>query len=372
MAGKKHSGAWPYYKLFKNNDRDIAERSEPVLDSVIETIQGLVASSLNIAPDRVEILPLPGDASDRRFFRSRIPGGETRVVMKLGSDLPCPKDPDKLPYINILNHLTLCKAAVPRLYLYDPDRGILILEDMGEMTLKDHVHRFGLPASIALYRKAIQELLTLQIIGTRKACGHCMAFHQAFDVEKLMWELDFFLKHTVEGHLGRDITPPSRMEIRKTFENLCSTIAEEPRYFTHRDYHSRNLMVRNGKIGIVDFQDARLGPLQYDLCSLLRDSYVVLPDETVEELIGFYIAELDRMQGTRTDPAPFRRIFDLTSVQRNLKAAGTFGFMSGTKGKDQYLKYLPVTFAYVSRNLRKYPELETLRSALGRVLPEIL
>jgi len=294
------------------------------------------------------------------------------VVMQLGTDLPSPEDPDRLPYINILNHLTLCKAAVPKLHLYAPQQGILILDDLGEMTLNDHVRRFGLPASIPLYRKAIQELLILQIIGTRKACGHCMAFHQAFDVEKLMWELDFFLKHTVEGHLGRDIPSPRRLEIRKTFEDLCRIISEEPRYFTHRDYHSRNLMVRDGKIGIVDFQDARLGPLQYDLCSLLRDSYVVLPDETVEELIGFYIAELDRMQGTQTDTGRFRRIFDLTSIQRNLKAAGTFGFMSGVKGKDQYLKYLPNTFGYVRENLRKYPELEDLRSSLGRVLPEIL
>jgi len=340
---------------------------------MIKTIQHLVGSSLNISPEGIEIHPLTGDASGRRFFRARIPGGdETRIVMQMEEALPAPEDPDRVPYINILYHLTLCKAAVPKLYTYNPEHGILILEDLGEMTLEDHVTRSGLNASLPLYQKAIQELLTLQITGTRKRCEDCMAFHLSFDVEKLMWELDFFLKHTVEGHLGRKIPSRERSRIADSFQDLCTVIASEPRYLTHRDYHSRNLMVRDGKIGIVDFQDARLGPLQYDLCSLLRDSYVVLPEETVDKMIRYYLSEKDTLEGTVTDPNPFRRIFDLTSVQRNLKAAGTFGYMASVKGKTRYLQYLPDTFEYVRKNLQKYPELKDLRSSLGSCVPEIL
>jgi aminoglycoside/choline kinase family phosphotransferase len=342
------------------------------METNLETIREIVASSLNISSDKIEISPLSGDASDRRFYRTRAPGGETRIVMQLEPTLPAPEDPDKLPFINILTHLTLCKAAVPELDLYDPALGILILEDLGEMTLEKHVRHSGLGASLPLYQEAIRELLTLQITGTQKKCEHCMAFHYSFDVEKLMWELDFFIRHTIEGYLGRKVSPADLHRVRHEFHNLCSLIAGEPRYFTHRDYHSRNLMVRDGKIGIVDFQDARLGPLQYDLCSLLRDSYVVLPDKTVDELIAFYITEKDRMEKTVTNPQHFRRLFDLTSVQRNLKAAGTFGYMATVKGKDGYLKYLPDTFTYVRKNLRKYPELKDLKTALGRCLPEIL
>jgi aminoglycoside/choline kinase family phosphotransferase len=342
------------------------------MEADLEKIREIVASSLNISSDKIEISVLSGDASDRRFYRASIPGGETRIVMQLDPTLPAPEDPDKLPFINILTHLALCKAAVPKLDLYDPALGILILEDLGEMTLEEHVRHSGLDASLPLYQESIRELLTLQITGTRKKCEHCMAFHHSFDVEKLMWELDFFIQHTVEGYLGREVSPSDLYRVRQGFQNLCRLIAEEPGYFTHRDYHSRNLMVRDGKIGIVDFQDARLGPLQYDLCSLLRDSYVLLPDETVDELIAFYIKEKDRMEKTVTDPQHFRRIFDLTSVQRNLKAAGTFGYMATVKNKKGYLKYLPDTFEYVRKNLQKYPELDDLRSGLGRCLPEIL
>lgn len=336
------------------------------------TIQNLIADTLETSPDRIKIEPLPGDASDRRFYRARIREEGTRIVMQLEPPLPAPEDPDQVPYINILYHLRLCKAAVPKLYRYDPSIGILILEDLGELTLEDHVSRFGLDASLPLYREAVRELLTLQITGTRKKCDHCLAFHQRFDVEKLMWELDFFLEHTVEGHLERKIPPSGRSRIRNAFLDLCRSIAAEPVYLTHRDYHSRNLMVQDGKIGIVDFQDARLGPLQYDLCSLLRDSYVVLPEEIVEELIVWYLEQRDRLEGIQTDRRYFRRIFDLTSLQRNLKAAGTFGYMARVKGKDRYLKHLPDTFEYVRQNLHKHPELDDLRTALGKSLPEIL
>jgi aminoglycoside/choline kinase family phosphotransferase len=335
-------------------------------------IQSLIASTLKVSPEEIRVTPLQGDASDRKFYRVLIPNGETRVVMKLAGDLPGPKDPDQLSYLNILTHLTLCKASVPKLHHYDPDHGILILEDMGSMTLEDHVKEAGLEKSLPLYRKGLEELLILQITGTRKQCEHCMAFHHRFDVEKLMWELDFFLEHTVKGYLGRELSSSDSSTIRNCFLDLCRIIAGEPPYFTHRDYHSRNLMVKDGKIGIVDFQDARLGPLQYDLCSLLRDSYVVLPEVMVDELITFYLDNKDQMEGTKTDPLAFRRIFDLTSVQRNLKAAGTFGYMAGVKGEKRYLQYLPDTFAYVRKNLQQYPELNGLRASLGNLLPELL
>lgn len=342
------------------------------LKSTIKTIQHLIASTLDISADRIEIEPLAGDASDRKFYRAHLPDGTRRVVMQMETPLPAPEDPDSVPFINILTHLTLCKAAVPRLYDYDPLLGMVILEDLGSLTLEDYVSDYGLGASLSFYKKAIEELLIVQIVGTRKKCEHCIAFHHSFDVTKLMWELDFFLEHTVRGHLKRKIAPTDLLDLRSRLQDLSRIIASEPRYFTHRDYHSRNLVIRDQRIGIVDFQDARMGPLQYDLCSLLRDSYVVLPDDMVEELISFYVAGRNKLEGTKTDLSHFRRIFDLTSLQRNLKAAGTFGFMAGVKGNERYLHYLPDTFDYIRKNLQKYPELQPLRTVLGRSLPEIL
>ncbi len=336
------------------------------------TIQRSLAASEGISPEKVDLESLTGDASDRQFYRARLPGGQTRIVMALAPPLPAPADPDDLPYINILNHLRICRVPVPELHHYDPAEGLLVLEDLGDTTLEEHVRRRGIIPSLSLYRKAVEELLTLQLVGTRKRCEHCMAFRFSFDLEKLMWELNFFLEHTVQGYFERCVAQADAERIRRHFERLCRVIAEQPKYFTHRDYHSRNLMVHNGIIGIIDFQDARLGPLQYDLCSLLRDSYVRLPEEVVDELIALYLDGRDRMEGTQTDRPEFRRMFDWVSIQRNLKAAGTFGYMAVVKGKKEYLRYLPNTFGYVRENLAQYPELQDLRSALGTCLPEVM
>jgi aminoglycoside/choline kinase family phosphotransferase len=351
----------------------VLKYQENRLKSTVEAIKKIITRDEGLSADEISIVSIAGDASQREFFRVRLPDGGTRVAMQMEGPLPAPDDPDQVPYINILYHLTLCKAAVPRLHQYDPASGILILEDLGDVTLESYVADHGVDAAKELYKKAIDELLTLQIIGTRKQCTHCMAFHHSFDEAKLMWELDFFLTHTVKGQFKRDIPETELAHIRCEFHSLCRRIAAEPRYFTHRDYHSRNLMVRDdGRIGIVDFQDARLGPLQYDLCSLLRDAYVVLPDKTRDDLISYYIEARDEMEGTGTDREAFRTVFDMVSVQRCLKAAGTFGYMATIRMRESYLQYLPNTFHYVQQILWKYPELNQLRSVLGRHLPEIV
>ncbi len=342
------------------------------MNSTIEAIKTLVADTDGLLLSELTVEPVAADASQRKFYRISLPDGSTRIAMEMEGSRPAPQDPDQVPYINILNHLRICKAAVPKLFAYDPASAIVILEDLGSVTLEAYIKAKGIAAALPVYRKAIDALLTLQIVGTRNRCEHCIAFNHCFDEEKLMWELNFFLTHTIEGQLKRmgsqsDLTP-----LRNEFYALSRLIAAEPRYFTHRDYHSRNLLVKDGRIGIVDFQDARLGPLQYDLCSLLRDSYVVLPEETVDGLIEYYLEGLDRMEGTRTDREKFRKVFDMVSVQRNLKAAGTFGYMATVKSRPDYLTYLPDTFTYVRQNLARHPELHRLRDLLGRHLPEIL
>ena len=248
---------------------------------------------------------------------------------------------------------------------------VLLLEDLGETTLEDVIRQRGVTATLPLYRQALDELLKIQITGTRKRCEHCIAFHLSFDEEKLFWELNFFREHTLEGYLERKIPADDLHRLEEAFRQLCRIIAAEPQYLTHRDYHSRNLMVRNGRIGIIDFQDARLGLLQYDLASLLRDSYVVLPENQRAELIEYYLLEKVRMEGTATDRARFREIFDLVSVQRNLKAAGTFGYMATIKGKERYLQYLPDTFRYVRENLDRHEALQELKEVLLPYLPSV-
>jgi N-acetylmuramate 1-kinase len=138
----------------------------------------------------------------------------------------------------------------------------------------------------------------------------------------------------------------------------------------HRDYHSRNLMPHRGVLYIIDFQDARLGPDTYDLASLLRDSYVDFTEETVDELIAFFLAL--RGQGARADggafvsyQSDFRRRFDLMSLQRNLKALGTFGYQTTTRQNPVYIQYMPRTLRHVRRNLQRYPRFGRLQELLA-------
>jgi hypothetical protein len=144
-------------------------------------------------------------------------------------------------------------------------------------------------------------------------------------------------------------------------------IASWPRVLCHRDYHSRNLMLHQGALHWIDFQDARMGPATYDLASLLRDSYVDVPEPLVADL-----AEEFRQKALPGEPREvFLRRFGLMSVQRNLKALGTFGYMASVRGNPVYLPYIPRTLASARRNLARHPELASLWEALAGHIEEL-
>ena len=139
----------------------------------------------------------------------------------------------------------------------------------------------------------------------------------------------------------------------------------------HRDYHSRNLMLHEGSLYIIDFQDARMGPDTYDLVSLLRDSYVDFTEQQVEELIAFFLALRGAWRRPRGGPQEFRRRFDLMALQRNLKALGTFGFQTTSRGNTVYIQYIPRTLNYVRANLARYARFGRLRELLAEHLEEL-
>ncbi|PYR53881.1 MAG: hypothetical protein DMF91_27700 [Acidobacteria bacterium] len=143
-------------------------------------------------------------------------------------------------------------------------------------------------------------------------------------------------------------------------------LAAEPRVLCHRDYHSRNLMLHQDSLYIIDFQDARMGPDTYDLVSLLRDSYVDIKDAAVDELIAYFLA----LKGVQDDQE-FRRRFDVMALQRNLKALGTFGYQTATRRNPVYIQYIPRTLRYARTNLEKYPRFARLRELLARHIEEL-
>lgn len=292
---------------------------------------------------------LVGDASTRIYFRISFQDRETAIAM-VG---PKPGSNEEAPFIEVQKYLENLGLPVPEIYFHDPEAGIVLLEDLGDDLLENVVSSMSLEQVRSMYTLALDTLLDLQR-STSLSQSRCIAFDLAFDEAKLMQEMDFFMTHFVKGWARKNPEASAIAEMERFFEKICSKLASEPRVFAHRDYHSRNLIFRNNRLYMIDFQDARMGPVQYDAASLLRDSYVSIPEDLVENLLYMYFEKADFV--VERDFDYFRRIFDLMSLQRNIKALGTFGYQITTKGAARYVSSISRTAQYVRTNLRKYPE----------------
>jgi len=321
----------------------------------------------------IETALLPGDASTRRYFRVnfRKGTGESEpcsvIVMQLEEPAPG-KDNDFTLLSRFLHSLEL---PVPELYFYDPSRGLIFLEDCGDVTLENRVMDSASEDVKTYYRKAVELLASMQTRATRNIRPDCPAYHLKFDVEKLMFEFDFMLEHFVDGTRKSTSSKSGHRGARVLFQAICEILAVQKPRFTHRDYHSRNLMVHAGKLFVLDFQDARMGPCQYDLASLLRDSYFELEESFVGEMIKLFIDIKQDQEGDVINAEHFREIFDLMSIQRNLKAVGTFAFQSVVQGNDRYLDCIPRTLGYVKNTFARHPELKSLQDSLAGIIPEL-
>ena len=316
-----------------------------------------------LASQNPRVNPLTGDASDRRYFRVLLPDGPS-IVLSLYSE---PFDFDTLSFVNVARLLGQMPVPIPNVIGHADDIGVLALEDLGDVTLQAHLGAAPSAEHAALYRQAVTLIATMQRRGSELASPAYLPFSVAFDVEKLTWELDFFTKHFIEGYRGTVIPGSARAKLRSLFGEIARELASEPRVLCHRDYHSRNLMLHDGRLYIIDFQDARMGPDTYDLVSLLRDSYVDLRDQTVDELIAYFLA----VKGATGTEAAFRSRFTLMALQRNLKALGTFGYQTIARRNTVYIQYIPRTLRHVRHNLEQMPRLSDLRSLLAEFIEEL-
>jgi len=316
-----------------------------------ETLIGILGNSSG----EPQVIPMTGDASDRRYYRARFNDNksESVVIMQLSS----PIEEGGNDFIRISNYLQNLKTRVPEIYQADNEKGLIFLEDCGDLTLADSLSSSD--EKKQLYSKAVSELAVLQ----NSAKIEDAYFTRSFDMEKLMWEMDFMLTHYIEGLLKTPLPPKQREAWTRELTLLCEFLAGQPKYFVHRDFHSRNLMVHNGELIWIDFQDARLGPCQYDLASLLRDSYVELDKDFRLEMIDLFL-ERHRELGNSFDRNEFLKVFDWMSIQRNLKAIGTFAFQKMEKKTDRYLQYIAPTLGYLKEALDCNPELEGIYKLL--------
>lgn len=326
------------------------------------------------------LVPLPGDASNRRYFRLILSEGRSAILMQLAEPEAFKQSEEavsgtvattELPYLNVHRHLANAGVTVPTLYHYDQAAGLLYLEDFGDVLLLQACAEGRSPDTARHYDRAIETLVRIHTKATAPADPRCIAFHRAFDVPLLMWEFDHFLEYGVVARQGRPMCADDFRPVRAGFQRIAEMIAAQPRVFTHRDYHSRNLMVAGDRLGVLDFQDALMGPASYDLASLLRDAYLALEESLVDDLIAAYLDRMDRAGAGLGDRAAFRRLFDLTSIQRNLKAAGRFVYIERVKKNPKFLADIPRVLGYVKRNLETYAELAPIRKHLTPYVPEL-
>jgi aminoglycoside/choline kinase family phosphotransferase len=303
------------------------------------------------------IVALTGDASDRRYFRVVVPDGPPFVL----SVHAAPFDAAALPFVNVARLFDAMPVPVPDILGDAGDLGILALEDLGDVTLQARLGAADPDEQLRLYREAVELIETIQRRGRQLASPEYVPYGIAFDVEKLTWEMNFFLKHFLEAYCRATLTPSIRTALAAELDRMVQELAAMPRVLCHRDYHSRNLMVTGGHLQVIDFQDARLGPDTYDLASLLRDSYVDLPDAAFQSLLDHYLALTHRSDAATA----FREQFDLMCLQRNLKALGTFGYQTTARGNPVYVQYIPRTLRYARENLYKYPRFAGLRRLLA-------
>jgi N-acetylmuramate 1-kinase len=326
-----------------------------------ERIDGYLARH-GASARRRRIVSLTGDASDRKYYR--IFGADAApIVLSLYA---APFEFDTLPFVNVARLLERMPVPIPRVLGHAGDLGVLALEDLGDLTLQAHLGAAPPSQHADLYRQAVALIATMQERGAALASDEYIPYRVAFDVEKLLWEMDFFTKHFVEAYRGVMVSDVIADALHEEFGAIVEELASEPRVLCHRDYHSRNLMWHEDRLYIIDFQDARMGPDTYDLASLLRDSYVDLPEQTVTELIACFLT----LKGSTDAPCRFRERFDLMALQRNLKALGTFGYQTTARRNPVYIQYIPRTLRSVRENLDRHGRLGRLREILGVLVDE--
>jgi aminoglycoside/choline kinase family phosphotransferase len=305
----------------------------------------------------IELRPASGDASFRRYFRFEIGDGATRIAMDAPPDLE-----DCRPFVRICRAFEALGLHVPHIFAQDLDRGFLLLSDLGSRLYLDALSGESVDR---LYGDALEALVVIQAGAPPEGLP-------PYDRKLLLQEMELFREWLARRQLGLDLSEQEQGMLDRVFDRLADSALEQPQVCVHRDYHSRNLMVTaSPNPGILDFQDAVLGPVTYDLVSLLRDCYIRWPRERVETWAMNYY-RLAVQSGVLPDEheGAFLRWFDLMGVQRHLKAAGIFARLNQRDGKPDYLKDIPRTLGYILELVPDYPELAELGDLIeGRILP---
>lgn len=309
--------------------------------------------------------PIAGDGSKRAFWRVRVPGSDRSYIAMENAPVDDFLKRENAAYLSIGRHLRHKGLPLPEIYRFDLDHGWFVMEDFGEVSLQTAC--LQTQERLPLYLPVVEILLRQQ---TRGAEGFDTAWTcqtERYDREVMRrYEVDYFKEAFLGTYLGLKKEQPA---LERSFEHLIeeSSEAEGP-FFLHRDFQSRNIMMAGERIGILDWQGGRLGPLAYDLASLIIDPYVQLRDWEKETVYRTYLEGLRRNRPQQV--ASFEKSFPYLAVQRNLQILGAFAFLSRVRGKTYFENYIPPAMESLQRLLEGLSDqsLSSLRDLVRSLL----
>jgi aminoglycoside/choline kinase family phosphotransferase len=314
------------------------------------------------------IVALTPDASTRVYFR---------VPWKRGEAIACvypePFDPEFHPFLDVTRLFKEAALPVPEIFAVDGTSGIIIQEDLGDRQLRRVFETSSEDERETYQERAISLIADIQAATEKAFERRSICSRLAFDEAKLAWELGFFLEHYFGSLRGETLTHGEAAELKIEMNDIAAELAARPRFLCHRDYHASNLMVdRKGNLRIVDHQDARMGPASYDLVSLLLDRQPHPPSLAEVRAQRLFFLEERRLCGLDSlDPDDFAREFRLMSVQRGLKAVGTFSYQTAVCGRGEtYAQFIQPTFLIVLQAAEWLDRFPALRRAIKERLDE--
>ena len=292
---------------------------------------------------------LSADASFRQYYRVN-KNNISYAVMD------CPPEDESLDtFLKITDKLQQAKLNVPEIFDCDLAKGFLVITDFGDDLYSKKLND---ETVYCLYTDALEAIVKMQ---TKVDCTGLKDFDSFYEDENNLF-LDWFLKK----HLKIELDSTSSTEVNTEFNKINNILKSIPKTFVHRDYHSRNLLVTDlNNPGIIDYQDAVMGPVTYDLVSLLKDCYVTWNDGLVEDMLESFFTRMK--SDTINNISDFRYWFEITGLQRHIKAIGIFSRLNYRDGKSGYLQDIPRTYAYIDKVLNKYKELSTLNEIFSNL-----
>lgn len=337
------------------------------MDNSLKTFIGDFLKRNGYFMEKTRVEPLQGDGSNRRFWRISVPEREGRFIVMSNP----PSDPhiraENHAYVQIGSHLRAKGLPLPEIYLFDAEKGWGVMEDMGKTNLQDAVTEGQ--ALVPLYRRVVELLLTLQLKGAEGFDGRwcCQTAHYNRHV-MLRYEADYFRDLFLGTYMG---FKGYGTGLQHSFNHLATTASlADGRFFLYRDFQSRNILLDKGRIGFIDWQGGRLGPLGYDLASLLIDPYTDLPPEMQREIFQFYLRSIrGRDTGLAED---LERSYPYLAIQRNLQVLGAFANLSRVQGKTYFETYIPAALKGLCMRLHRLEdrELTPLRELTDRLLQD--